>query len=559
MMGYPLLLKSILYRAYTVFPEKEIVSRDYSGIFRYTYADLYKRVCRLAGALDRLGVQAGDKVGTFAWNNHRHLELYFAVPCSQRILHTVNIRLFQEQLVYTINHAEDKVLFVDEDLVPTIESIADQLPLVQAYVIMTDKDSLPATTLKNVYLYEQLIADSPDVYEFPSFDENTPAIIGYTSATTGMPKGVVYTHRGLYLHCLTVLVGELGTDERDVTMPIVPMFHVNAWGRPFSDTWVGAKQVYPGSRPQPADLCELIHNERVTFSAGVPTIWMGILNHVRANPGRYDFSCVRYFMSGGSALPASLTEAYEKELGVRLYQGYGQTETSPVTFVCFPKSSLDDLPEPEKYRLRTKTGLLLPGLEMKIVNSEGREVAHDGKEMGELLLRGPWIINEYYKDPEKTKEAFVDGWFRTGDIVTIDENGYLQIVDRTRDLIKSGGEWISSVDLENTIMAHPDVLEAAVISIPSEKWQERPLACVVLKPEAKGRVKKEDILKFLEDKVAKWWIPDDVVFIDEIPKTSVGKFSKKTLREQFEQGKLIKFKDRHERPLGIVRNSQMPQ
>ncbi|MDQ0190230.1 long-chain fatty acid--CoA ligase [Alicyclobacillus cycloheptanicus] len=538
MMDYPLLLKSVLYRANTIFPEKEIVSRDFSGIFRYTYRDMYKRVCKLANALQRLGVNPGDRVASFAWNNHRHLELYFAVPCSQRILHTVNIRLFREQLIHVINHAEDQVMFVDEDLWPVIEDLAPSLPTVHTYVVMTDKDTLPETSLPNVYAYEDLIAGESDSYTFPEFDEWTPAIIGYTSATTGLPKGVVYTHRGLYLHCLTALVGELGTDERDVTMPIVPMFHVNAWGRPYCDTWVGAKQVYPGARPQPADLCELIHNERVTYSAGVPTVWMGILNHVRENPSTYDFSCIRYLMSGGSAMPASLTEAYHRELGVKLYQGYGQTETSPVTFVSVPKAAMDSLPDEARFRQLTKTGLILPGLEMRIVNADGQEVAHDGKEMGELLLRGPWVLNAYYKDPEKTKEAFIDGWFRTGDIATLDENGYLQVVDRTRDLIKSGGEWISSVDLENAIMAHPGVAEAAVIGIAHEKWQERPLACVVLTPEARGQVTKEDILHFLEDKVAKWWLPDDVVFIDEVPKTSVGKFSKKTLREQYEQGLL---------------------
>ena len=538
MMEYPLLLQSILYRAKTVFPEKEIVSRDYSGIFRYTYADLYRRVCRLANVLDQLGVKTGEHVGSFAWNHHRHLELYFAVPCSQRVLHTVNIRLFKDQLVYVINHAEDKVLFVDEDLLPLIEALHSELKTVHTYVIMTDKKTLPQTSLPNAYLYEDLLAQASDQYEFRQFDEWTPAILGYTTATTGMPKGVVYTHRGLYLHCLATLVGELGVDERDVTMPIVPMFHVNAWGRPFSDTWVGAKQVYPGSRPQPEDFCHLIHQERVTFSAGVPTIWMGILNHVLQNPGKYDFSCVRYFMSGGSALPQALTEAYARHLGVKLYQGYGQTETSPVTFVNTPKSWMDNWSEEEKFRQRTKTGLLLPGLEMRVVNEKGEEVARDGKEMGELWLRGPWVLKEYYKDPDKTKESFVDGWFRTGDIVTVDEHGYIQVVDRTKDLIKSGGEWISSVDLENAIMAHPQVAEAAVIGIPHERWQERPLACVVLKPEAKGKVTKEEILEFLSDKVAKWWLPDDVVWVDEIPKTSVGKFSKKTLREWYEQGAL---------------------
>ena len=538
MMRYPLLLRSVLYRANTVFPEKEIVSRDFGGLFRYTYRDMFQRVSRLANALKRLGLETGDRVGSFAWNNHRHLELYYAVPCSERVLHTINIRLFREQLVYSINHAEDRVIFVDEDLVPVMEDLVDELPTVECVVVMTDKPELPPSKLRNPISYEELIRDESDAYAFPEFDEWTPAIIGYTSATTGNPKGVVYTHRGLYLHCLTALVGELGTDERDVTMPIVPMFHVNAWGRPYSDTWVGAKQVYPGSRPSPKDFCELISNERITYSAGVPTIWMGILQEVRNNPGKYDFSSIRVLMSGGSALPLSLTAAYQEELGVKLYQGYGQTETTPVTFVNVPKSSLDSLSDEQRMRMRTKTGLLLPGLEMRLVDAEGKDVPFDGKAMGELLLRGPWVIGEYYKNPEKTKEAFVDGWFRTGDIAMVDEMGYLQITDRTKDLIKSGGEWISSVDLENVIMGHPAVSEAAVIGIAHEKWQERPLACVVLRPEARGSVTRADILLYLEDKVAKWWMPDDVVFIDEVPKTSVGKFSKKTLREQYEAGQL---------------------
>lgn len=537
-MDYPLLLKTVLYRAYTVFPEKEIVSRDYSGLFRYTYRDLHARVGRLANALTSLGIDAGQPVGSFAWNHHRHLELYFAVPCSQRLLHTINIRLFPEQLVYTINHAEDKVLFVDEDLLPAIEAIAGQLTTVQAYVIMTDKPDLPPTSLPNALLYEDLLkAASPD-YTFPEFDEKTPAILAYTSATTGDPKGVIYTHRGLYLHCLSCLPGAFGVDESDVTLPIVPMFHVNAWGRPYVESWMGCKQVYPGARPTPAILADLIHTEQVTFSVGVPTVWMGILHETRVNPGKYDFSHVRYFMSGGSALPEALTRAYGEELGVTLIQGYGQTETTPVTFVNLPKTSLGPLSKDEEYKLRTKTGLILPGLEMRIIDADGQEVVHDGKAMGELLLRGPWVIDEYYKSPEKTRDAFLDGWFRTGDIATMDENGYLQVVDRTRDLIKSGGEWISSVDLENAIMAHPNVTEAAVIGVPDDKWQERPLACVVLRPEAKGQLTEADVQTFLVDKVAKWWIPDRVLFIDEVPKTTVGKFSKKTLRERYEAGTL---------------------
>ncbi len=543
MMDYPLTLRSILYRAHAIFPKKEIVCRDFSGMFRYTYGEMYRRVCRLANALKRLDLRPGERVGSFAWNTHRHLELYFAVPCYGAILNTVNIRLFRDHLIHCINFAENKVLFVDEDLVPIIEDVRSELNTVRAYVIMTDKPTLPQTALSPVYSYEELLAGEPPTYEFPYLDEWTPAIMAYTTATTGFPKGVVYTHRALYLLSLTMATGEYGTWERDVSMPIVPMFHVNAWCRPFSETLMGAKMVLPGSRPQPEDLCELIHRERVTIAAAVPTVWMGILDHALKHPGRYDFSCVRFFISGGAAMPAKLAEEYEKKLGVLLIQGYGQTETTPVTLLCYPKSYLRDLPEPEKYLLRAKTGLLLPGLEMRVVNEKGEEVRHDGKEMGELLLKGPWVLREYYRDPENTAEAFVDGWFRTGDIVTVDEEGYVQVADRTRDLIKSGGEWISSVDLENHLMSHPAVAEAAVIAIPHEKWQERPLACVVLRPEARGKVTREELIDFLRGRVARWWLPDEIVFVREVPKTSVGKFSKRTLRELYGQGRLGEIAD----------------
>jgi len=537
MMDYPLSLRSILYRAATVFPKKEIVSRDFSGIFRYNYGAMYERVCRLANALQRLGVAPGDRVASFAWNSHRHLELYFAVPCYGAVLNTVNLRLFKEHLVHCINFAENKVLFLDEDLVPLIESISASLTTVRAYVVMTDR-ALPPTTLSPLYSYEELLAREAPEYDFPYPDEWSGAIMAYTTATTGFPKGVVYSHRGLYLLSLTDLTGEYGIWERDVDMPIVPMFHVNAWCRPYACALTGAKQVLPGSRPTVADLCQLMHLERVTLSAGVPTIWMAVLQHLLENPGRYDLSCVRYFVSGGAALPAKLTEAFDTKLGITLLQGYGQTETSPTTLFSQPKSYQDDLPAPEKYALRAKTGFLLPGLEMRVVNQEGREVKHDGRDMGELLLRGPWVISEYYRNPEATAAAFTDGWFRTGDIVTVDEEAFVQVVDRTRDLIKSGGEWISSVDVENVLMGHPAVAEAAVIGIPDEKWQERPLACVVVKPGA--AVTKDDLRAFLKDKLASWWMPDDFVFLDEIPKTSVGKFYKRLLREAYEAGKLGK-------------------
>jgi len=538
MMHYPLLLKSVLYRANTVFPEKEIVSRDTTLLFQYTYRDMYHRVCRLANAMATLGVLPGEHVASFAWNNHRHLELYFAVPCSERVLHTINIRLFREQLIYSINHAEDKVIFVDSDLLPVIEDLLPELKSVETVVVMGEGKELPPSSIPNLISYEALLAAESDQYTFPEFDEWTPAIIGYTSATTGNPKGVVYTHRGLYLHCLTCLTGEIGADEHDVTMAIVPMFHVNAWGRPYSDTWVGAKQIYPGARPAPKDYCELIHSQRVTLSAGVPTIWMSVLKEYQQNPGKYDFSSVRVLMSGGAAMPLALAQAYQEQLGVTLYQGYGQTETSPVTFVNVPKSSTSKLPMEEQLLYRAKTGLLLPGLEMRLVDPDGHDVPFDGKSIGELWLRGPWVIEEYYKNPEQTKASFSDGWFRTGDIAMMDKEGYLQITDRTKDLIKSGGEWISSVDLENAIMGHPAVAEAAVIAIPHPKWQERPLACVVLREDVGAGVTKEDILRYLDGRVAKWWIPDAIAFVQEIPKTSVGKFSKRTLREQYEQGQI---------------------
>ncbi|WP_027717861.1 long-chain fatty acid--CoA ligase [Desulfovirgula thermocuniculi] len=532
MMRYNLLLKSVLERALKYYSRKAIYSRTFGGEKEYTYRDFYHRVCRLAWVLKELGVKRGARVGTFAWNNHRHLELYFAVPCFGAVLHTINIRLFPEQIAYIINHAEDEVLFIDEDLVPLIEAVADKLATVRHYVIMAD-GALPPTNLKPVHSYEDLLSSaSSETYEFPGdLDEYTPAAMCYTTATTGNPKGVVYTHRALVLHSMAAcMVDTLAVCEQDVIMPVVPMFHVNAWGLPFAATMVGATQVLPGPRPDPHLICRLIQERKVTLAAGVPTIWLGCLPLYES--GQYSGQSLRAVVVGGSAASRSLIEAYDR-LGIPILHAYGMTETTPLVLASRLKSYMQEWDGERKYAARARQGLLVPGLEMRVVNERGEDVQWNGREMGELWLRGPWIAGEYYRDPERTAEAFAGGWLRTGDIVTVDEEGYVAIVDRTKDLVKSGGEWISSVDLENTIMAHPAVQEAAVIGVPHPKWQERPVACVVLKPEFRGRVGKEEILAFLSGKVAKWWLPDEVIFLEEIPKTSVGKFSKRVLRERY--------------------------
>ncbi len=531
MMDTQLTLDKMLERAEKYFPKKEIVSRTAAGIHRYTYGEYGKRTRRLASALEKLGVKRGDRVGTLAWNDHRHLEAYFAIPSMGAVLHTINIRLSKEHLTYIINNAEDKVLLIDEGLVPIIEQIKDGIPSVKAFVILTDNKELPETALEPAYHYEEILKEGDEHYQFPDdLDENESAGMCYTSATTGNPKGVLYTHRSIVLHSMAVgLADMLALSESDVAMPVVPMFHVNAWGMPFSAVWFGTKQVLPGPNFTPKILVELIESEKVTVTAGVPTIWLGVLQEIES--GDYDMSSLTRVICGGSAAPLSLIRAYEEKHKIPFLHAYGMTETSPLATVARLKSYQQDLPYEEKLEFRAKQGLAAPGVEAKVVNENG-EVAWDGKEMGELLLRGPWITDHYYKDPEKTAEAVRDGWLHTGDIATIDEEGFIKLVDRTKDLVKSGGEWISSVDLENAIMAHEAVFEAAVIAVPHPRWQERPVAAVVLKDEFKGKVAKEDILKFIEPNFAKWWLPDDVIFMDAIPKTSVGKFLKRELREQ---------------------------
>lgn len=531
MMNYPLTLRSLFERGEKLFPKKEIVSRSFTGIHRYTYADYARRTRRLADALKSIGIRQGDRVATFAWNHHRHLEAYFAIPCMGAVLHTINIRLSPEHIVYIVNHAEDRALLVDEDLVPVIEKIKDRIPTVKAFIIMTDKPQLPATSLNPVYSYERFLEQGDSNFRFPEdLDENAPMGMCYTSATTGNPKGVVYSHRGIFLHSMAFgLVDTAAVSETDCVMPIVPMFHANAWGLPFTAVWMGAKQVFPGPSPTPYALLDLIQREKVSLAAGVPTIWLGVLKALEE--GNHDVSSLRAVICGGSAASRSLIQAYEKKYGIPFLHAYGATETSPMVTVSRLKNYQKSLSEDRLLDLRAKQGILVPGLEMRIVGQTG-DVKWDGQEMGEILLRGPWIANEYYND-DRTKDAFVDGWFHTGDVAVIDEEGFVKLVDRTKDLVKSGGEWISSVDLENAIMSHPAVFEASVAGIPHPKWGERPIAFVVLKDAFKGMIGKQEILDYLQGQFAGWWIPDEVIFLDEIPKTSVGKFLKRALREQY--------------------------
>ena len=532
-MHYPLLVSRILERARTVFPDKDIITRVDGGVHRYTYRELAERVARLSNALAGLGVGEGDRVGTFAWNTYRHLEAYFAAPAMGAVNHTINIRLSADDLVYIINHAGDKVLLIDPDLAPIIEGLASRLETVEHYVIMTD-DPTFATTLPAAHSYEELLAQASEEWAPVELDEYAPAGLCYTSATTGRPKGVVYSHRSLYLHSMAECMADvMAFSEQDTTMAIVPMFHANCWGFPYSSAMVGANQVMPGARPDPQVICELIDRHRVTLTAGVPTIWVGLLDYLERSDQSYDFSSLRAVFSGGSAIPVSVIRAYQEKLGVNLVHAYGMTEATPIVTLNRLKTGLQDRSDEEKFELAGSQGLLVAGLEMKLVDDAGQELPWDGEQRGELLFRGPWIAREYYNDP-RSAETYIDGWYHSGDIASVDAEGYIQIGDRVKDMVKSGGEWISSVDLETAIIAHPEVLEAAVIAIPHPTWQERPLACVVAKEESRQSLDKARIMDFIRDKFARWWLPDDVVFIDEIPKTSVGKFDKKVLRERFQ-------------------------
>ena len=532
MPDFPLTLQHFLWRSTTLFPSKEIVTRRESGRHRYTYAQFGQRVAQLAHALKELGVGASDRVGTLAWNNYRHLELYFAVPGAGAVLHTLNPRLFPEHLQYVINDAEDKVIFVDASILPALQRIADDIKGVKHFVVMTDGPS-PDGQLKPMLSYEDLLSGRPTSYPWPQIDERDAAAMCYTSGTTGKPKGVVYSHRSSVLHSFGIAIGGgIGLQESDSILPIVPMFHANAWGLPYAATMLGAKQVFADRFLDPVSLTELIRDEAVTFSAGVPSVWIPLLQHL--DKTGTDLHGLRMFV-GGSALSAGLYDGLTRH-GIDTNQGWGMTETSPVAAVATIKSAMKDT-DPKAIRL--KQGLPLAGVELRLADVDsGRPVAWDGKSVGEIQVRGPWVTAGYYRGVDADRFT-ADGWLRTGDVANVDSEGYAQIVDRTKDLVKSGGEWISSVELESAIMGHPKVLEAAVIGVPHPKWTERPVAYVVAKPEFKGALTQEEILEYLRPLVAKWWLPDEVRFIDEIPKTSVGKFDKKVIREQARQAPAI--------------------
>jgi acyl-CoA synthetase (AMP-forming)/AMP-acid ligase II len=533
MMDYPLTLRSIYERARTLFPDRRLATRRPDGVAHTTYGEWAERVARLAGGLRELGVGPGDRVATFCWNHDRHLEVYFAAALMGASYHTLNIRLGGDQLAYIVNHARDKVLVADAELAPAIGPVLPNLASVEHLLVLDGHDgNRPQLGFGAERGYEDLVERSAPLTDWPALDEHQTAGICFTSATTGNPKGVAYSHRALFLHSLMIgLVDTAAICERDVLLPIVPMFHVNAWGMPFAATWYGAGQVYGGPAPTPADYLRLIREEGVTVAAGVPTVWLGVLELLDKEGG--DLGPLQRIMCGGSAAPVSMIRAYEERYGVEFIHAYGMTEATPVTHFSRLKSVMGDLPVAARYGYKAKQGLLVPGLEQRVVDADGDEVPPDGKSMGELQLRGPWIASEYLDD-QRSAQTFVDGWYHTGDVATLDGEGYLHLVDRTKDLVKSGGEWISSVELENALMGHPEVAEAAVIAVPDPKWAERPLAVVVRK--AGSEVSEAELVASIAGRFPKWWLPDRVEFVDELPKTATGKFSKRTLRERFVGG-----------------------
>jgi fatty-acyl-CoA synthase len=520
MQDSPLSITEIFRHGAQVFPDSEIITFEGEQARHTSYAKVAERVNRLAGALRTLGVRPGDRVGTLSWNHQEHMEAYFAIPCMGAVLHTLNLRLPPNQLAQIINHAEDRVVIVDDSLAPLLASVLGQCPTVEHVIVVGSGE---VTGLGDPLAYESLLAAESPTFEWPVIDERQAASMCYTTGTTGDPKGVAYSHRSVFLHSFAVW-GTFHFDDTGRLLIIVPMFHVNAWGTPYAGWLVGSDLLLPGKFLQPQGLCDFIQQERPTFTGGVPTILTALLNHVQAT-GR-DVSSIKTAVCGGSAVPATLIAAYRDVLGIELWQAWGMTETSPIAAIAFPPKGT--APEDEMI-YRSKTGRVVPGVELRLVDDTGAEIPHDGEAVGEIEVRGPWITASYYNT--EAPEKFHDGWLRTGDVGNIDARNYVQITDRSKDVIKSGGEWISSVELETLLVGHPAVAEAAVVGVHDDRWAERPLALVVLKQGASATP--DELREFLAPKVARWWLPERWTFVDELPKTSVGKLDKKLIRSEY--------------------------
>ncbi len=531
MMNLPLTITSIMNFAEQLYGDTEIVSVTADNpAHRYTYAEAFRRTRQLANALADAGMREGDRIATLAWNDYRHFELYYAISCSGAVCHTINPRLFPEQVEYIVNHAEDRLVFVDPAFLPLLEGLQEKLPTVERFVVLTDAERLPTTTLANAIDYESFIAGHGDRFDWPELDENAASALCYTSGTTGNPKGVLYSHRSTVLHSYgAALPDAMALSAADVVLPIVPMFHVNAWSIPYCAAMVGAKLVFPGGKMGDGEtLQRLIEQEQVTMSAGVPTVWLALLGYLRDTGKRID--SLNRVVVGGAACPLSIMEEFEEKHGVYTHHAWGMTETGPLGTFNSLKPGMSELPKAQLDAIRTKQGRPIFGVDIRIVDPEGEVQPWDGEATGEVRIRGNWVCSGYFR-MEDTGSHDEEGYFGTGDVASMDPDGYMRITDRTKDVIKSGGEWISSIDLENAAVGHPAVAEAAVIGVPHPKWTERPLLIVVRTPGAE--LEKEEILAYLQDKVAKWWIPEDAVFVDEIPHTATGKISKKDLRVQF--------------------------
>ncbi len=534
MMNTPLLISSLIRHADRFHGATEIVSRTVEGpIHRYTYREAHLRARKIAQALTRLGIKQGDRVGTLAWNGFRHFEIFYGVSCMGAVLHTVNPRLFPEQIVYIINHAEDKYVLFDLNFAPLIEKIAPLCKGVKGWVAMSARATLPQANIPNLLCYEELVSAEAGDFEWPQLDENTASSLCYTSGTTGNPKGVLFSHRSTVIHAYAAALPDaLNVSARDVVLPVVPMFHANAWSLPYACAMTGAKMVFPGSQLDGKSLYELFESEKVTVSAGVPTVWLALLQFMAQ--GNLKFGTMKRTVIGGSACPPAMIRSFQEDYGVQVLHAWGMTEMSPLGTVNTFLAKHGEWDKESKLALQNKQGRTIYGVDMKIVDGEGKELPWNGKAFGDLLVRGPWITSAYMKG--EGGSVLRDGWFPTGDVATIDADGFMQITDRSKDVIKSGGEWISSIDLENAAVGHPAVAEAAVIGVFHPKWDERPLLIVVRKKDAS--LEREAMLKYLEGKVAKWWMPDDVVFVDQLPHTATGKLLKTKLRDDFKNYRL---------------------